>query len=125
MKLSAPLYLILFTVLLGFSNSALAQDATLPPTLGQETKGKPAVDETAELPKVEEQETAAKKATLLGRTKIIESRRENGQLYLIEIETASGSKQYIEEVDSDGKIESLPGDIEETPNLPKWKIGSW
>jgi hypothetical protein len=31
----------------------------------------------------------------------------------------------MEETGSDGKIESTNNDIEETPNLPKWKLGSW
>lgn len=112
----------------------LAQQS--PPELGQETKGKPAVDETVSSSKVEapaaqkpaaaaESESEARIDSILGKAKVTESKRENGQLYLIELEHSSGAKQYIEETDSDGKIESTSNDIEETPNLPKWKIGSW
>lgn len=125
MKYAAPLTTLIFGLMTSLSTTTLAQDATLPPKLGEETKGKPAVDETAQLPEEAKQQQPAKKETLLGKTKITESRRESGQLYLIEIESATGAKQYIEEFDSNGIIESTPSDIEETPNLPKWKISSW
>ena len=62
---------------------------------------------------------------LLGTTRISERRHENGRIYRIELEHSSGSKQVIEEFDSDGKIQSTSNDIEETPNLPKWRLGSW
>ncbi len=115
-------------------NSAFSQIA--PPTMGEETKGTPAVIEDqggnlqpvkadeVETPKNEEEK---KKSVFsaLGTTKITESRRESGQVYRIELEHSTGSKQYIEETDSDGKIQSTSNDIEETPNLPKWKLGSW
>lgn len=113
-------------------NNALAQ--TPPPILGQETKGTPALDEKAPLPKVErttadkESEstnTQDKASSLFGTATITESRRENGQLYEIELDHSLGGKQYIQENDSDGKIESTSNDLEETPNLPKWKLGSW
>lgn len=120
-----------------FAATTSAQQA--PPQLGQETKGTPAVDENAavdkadpkvDMPKINDTEKgeAAKTSgidSLLGEAKVKESKRENGQVYLIELEHSSGTKQYIEETDSDGKIESTSNDIEETPNLPKWKIGSW
>lgn len=110
--------------------AAHAQGAIAPPAIGQETKGTPAVIESpaATTPKAQPEATHNDKATanrLFGTAKITESRRESGQLYLIELEHSSGAKQYIEETDSDGKIESTSNDIEETPNLPKWKIGSW
>ena len=109
---------------------AHAQEAIAPPAIGQETKGTPAVIESpvTPAPQSEVAVPAKNKAAVnrvFGTTKITESRRESGQLYLIELEHSSGAKQYIEETDSDGKIESTSNDIEETPNLPKWKIGSW
>lgn len=118
------------------ASSVSAQQA--PPELGQETKGIPAVDETASdatSPKAEagkaassskqKSEKGAAIDNLLGTTTVKESKRESGQVYMIELDHSSGAKQYIEETDSDGKIESTSNDIEETPNLPKWKIGSW
>jgi hypothetical protein len=108
--------------------------------MGQETKGKPAVEETSSGPSNESAATAktnsavkkgekAEKGAvidnLLGTTTVTESKRESGQVYMIELDHSSGAKQYIEETDSDGKIQSTSNDIEETPNLPKWKIGSW
>ena len=124
---------VLFAIVVG---PASAQQA--PPELGEETKGAPAVVESStesatQNPDEQEasadgdgvDEPASGVDNLLGTAKITESKRENGQVYRIELEHSSGAKQYIEETDSDGKIESTSNDIEETPNLPKWKIGSW
>lgn len=99
-----------------------------PPSMGEETKGAPAVDERAPIASSDKTDKAKPKSvsdSVLGTAKVKESKRENGQRYLIELEHSTGAKQYIEEIDSDGKIESTSNDIEETPNLPKWKIGSW
>jgi len=118
------------------SLNAFAQTQA-PPTLGQDTKGAPAVEDAAgDATKSEEtpgkstaDETAAtaqeQTKKTFGTAKFKESRRENGQIYLIELEHSSGVKQYIEENDSDGNIESKAADIEDTPNIPKWKLGSW
>lgn len=107
----------------------LSAQTSPPPGLGEETKGEPAYDETEPLAKQSEsaQDTQQPSVTdsVFGTAQVTESRRENGQRYLIELEHSTGSKQYIEETDSDGKIESTSNDIEETPNLPKWKLGSW
>lgn len=110
-----------------------------PPTLGQDTKGTPAVEEAANNATESEETEGNSKSSAgdasgtgeeqsrktFGTAKFKESRRENGQIYLIELEHSSGVKQYIEENDSDGNIESKATDIEDTPNLPKWKLGSW
>ena len=120
---------LVLSVLLAFVLSPLASAQTSPPpTLGEETKGAPAIDErTPAVGKaVGDKDAKASTAnTLFGTSNVTESRRENGQRYLIELKHSTGSKQYIEENDSDGKIESTSNDIEETPNLPKWKLGSW
>jgi hypothetical protein len=122
-----------------FSTTAFAQSVIEPPTIGQETKGAPAIAEvpaadsvgsvkatTSTADKNTEQVKPTKGIdSLLGKATITESKRDSGQRYLIELKHSSGSKQYIEETDSDGKIESTSNDIEETPNLAKWKIGSW
>ena len=115
-----------------FSSAAGAQTSP-PPSLGEETKGTPAYDESAPLDTVasddqepnEQRDEDSVADSVFGTAQVTESRRENGQRYLIELEHSTGSKQYIEEIDSDGKIESTSNDIEETPNLPKWKLGSW
>ncbi|WP_189400411.1 DUF2782 domain-containing protein [Arenicella chitinivorans] len=108
-----------------------------PPTLGQDTKGEPATAEQIAEAEANEQaqpqndsavtdgKEQKKSGRLFGTTKIKESRRESGQVYQIEIQHSAGPNQYIEETDSDGNIESEPTDIEDTPNLPKWRIGSW
>lgn len=147
LNLPTQIALVLFFSLLLTAN-ALAQTAS-PPEFGQETKGTPAVTEkpivvektvtpketeaaadTDQPVEVSEQtaqpaEQKERQPSFLGNATITESRRENGQLYLVEFEHSAGAKQYMEENDSDGKIESTSNDIEETPNLPKWKIGSW
>lgn len=121
-------------LLISFSlalSTAIAQTAP-PPTFGESTKGEPAMPETKQdqsdsnaqsAPTDDESEALSN--NLLGEATIKESRRESGQVYRIELEHSSGSKQYIEENDSDGQIESNGIDLEDTPNLPKWKLGSW
>ena len=63
--------------------------------------------------------------SLLGTAKIIESRRESGQIYRIEFEHSFGSKQIIEENDSDGQLASDDNGLDDTPTLSKWRLGSW
>lgn len=124
------------TLLIASVSTAVFAQTAPPPTLGQDTKGVPAIEETApetndtaknKASAAENQDSANKQdgASLLGSATIKESRRENGQVYLIELEHSSGAKQYIEENDSDGRIQPSSNDIEESPNLPKWKLGSW
>ena len=108
-----------------------------PPSLGQDTKGEPATAEQIAETEASEQtqplndstvtdgKEQKKSGRLFGTTKIKESRRESGQVYQIELQHSAGPNQYIEETDSDGNIESESTDIEDTPNLPKWRIGSW
>jgi len=110
--------------------TASAQDVFAPPSIGDETKGTPAVVEeeqaVVQTEEVEAEPTPRdQNAGLFASPQVTESRRENGQIYRIELEHPLGSKQVIEETDSDGKIESTSNDLEETPNLPKWKLGSW
>lgn len=105
-------------------NSALAQLS--PPALGEETKGTPAVDETSTSTDNAVSNTDDNSKTqILGNTEVTEYRRENGQLHRIKLQHSAGNTQYIEETDSDGRIGSTNNDIEDTPNLPKWKLGSW
>lgn len=127
MKLSEPgLSLIVAAGILLNPLLVTADEPIAPPGLGEETKGTPAVPETvADDVDDAEQVEASGPLGALGTTRVTESKRESGQVYLIEVEHSLGGKQYIEEFDSDGKIESTDNDIEETPNLPKWKLGSW
>jgi len=123
-------------VMLGVSISLNAQTAP-PPSFGEDTKGEPALPEPgseasakAEAAKEKaEQEDEEKQPSLanslLGEATITESRRESGQVYRIELEHSAGSKQYLEENDSDGELSSDDINLEDTPNLPKWKLGSW
>lgn len=136
-RFSIPALLLMIAA--GSASNAMAQsgDPTLaPPAMGEETKGTPAMpegqtEEAAEPVEQPQQQTSEEEdqntsaLSALGTATITESRRESGQIYRIELEHSLGSKQYIEELDSDGKIESTSNDIEETPNLPKWRIGSW
>ena len=139
--ISAALFsMTLFSTALLTASSVNAQTAP-PPAFGEETKGKPAISETnAEEDSAKTAKSAESSSSqdtdnedgqqsfadnLLGEATITESRRENGQVYLIELEHSSGSKQYIEENDSDGKLSADGNDLEDEPNLPKWKLGSW
>lgn len=117
--------LIILPFLLLVCTPVLAQSTAAPPALGQETKGEPALPEQTTDSDDPQEQAASGPLRALGKTRITESRRDSGQVYEIQLHHSMGSKQYIEEHDSDGKIESTNNDIEETPNLPKWKIGSW
>ena len=119
--------LAIAATLLTGSSVAFAQTAP-PPALGQDTKGTPTAQESNTEngdAKDKEAEVEKSKGGPFGTATIKESRRENGQVYLIELEHSSGAKQYIQETDSDGNIQSKSDDLEEAPNLPKWKLGSW
>ena len=113
-----------------FISAASAQTAP-PPALGEETKGAPAIEETVSATEEEASNTAAdsetqtQDASAFGTSTVVESRRASGQVYSIELQHSNAPTQYIEETDSDGNIEYKSNDLEETPNLPKWKIGSW
>lgn len=137
-KSNLSVLLLVASVTVGIAPVQLSHAETAPPpTLGQETKGEPATAE--QIAEAEANEQAAsqndslvtdnteqkKPRKLFGTTTIKESRRESGQVYQIELQHSGGPNQYIEETDSDGNIESEPSDIEDTPNLPKWRIGSW
>ena len=126
-----------FVAMLSMSSAISAQTAP-PPVFGEETKGTPAIPETATQAQIEptngvaapdaasdEKTPKSLTDTLLGEATITESRRESGQVYMIELEHSSGSKQYIEENDSDGELSSDDNDLDDTPNLSKWKLGSW
>ncbi len=58
-------------------------------------------------------------------SKITEHRRENGQVYSIELEHSAGNKQYIEQNDADGLNDTKPNDNENEPPIAKWRLGSW
>ena len=62
---------------------------------------------------------------LFGKTKITERKRENGQVYSIELEHSSGAKQYIEDNDADGINDSNSNNIDDNPGIAKWRLGSW
>ena len=108
--------------------AAQTQDAIEPPSIGQKTKGTPATVETQEVSAVEYQannQSEANDHTLFGDATIVERRRENGQVYQIELEHPLGSKQYLDDDDMDGEVKTDDSSLEEAPNLAKWRIGSW
>ena len=113
-----------------FSNLNAAE-ALGPPTLGEQTKGKPAIDETKAAAQAAEQETAdaetqsTEAQSPFGTATVTEHKRENGQVYLIELEHSLGAKQYLYENDSDGQIGSSVEDNDSIKEIPKWKLGSW
>ena len=130
---SIALAIMLFICASSFTPMNHAQTAP-PPTLGENTKGEPAIVEeeqssgTNAVDEVTNQVEQAQEETQtspFGTATIKESKRESGQVYRVELEHSAGAKQIIEENDSDGSLESTSKDIDDTPNLPKWKLGSW
>ena len=134
MKAKYQFFAILSTFLITLPSPADSQTAP-PPSIGQETKGKPAIPETEKISKrslensnkgiEEEEKPSALSDSLFGTAKIKESRRESGQIYRIELEHSSGSKQIIEENDSDGQLTKDDNGLDDTPTLSKWRLGSW
>ena len=126
---------VLAVTLFCLSFSAHAQTTIAPPALGEDTKGTPAYEESKPLPKKQTPAIEAKalpsendeevQQDILGTASITESRRENGQVYEVEIDHSLGGKQYFEKNGSDDSLETTPQDLEDTPNLPKWKLGTW
>jgi len=107
------------------SFQAYATD-TAPPTIGQQTKGTPAVPESIETPsKSSENSSQASDTEQANTFSSKEYKRENGQVYRLELKHPNAPHQYIDRTGSEGNIESTDNDIEDTPNLPKWKLGSW
>lgn len=134
MKAKYQFFAVLSIFIITLPSTTNSQTAP-PPSIGQETKGKPAIAEinnesTSSVETIKSKnDNEGKPATisdsLLGTAKIIESRRESGQIYRIEFEHSFGSKQIIEENDSDGQLASDDNGLDDTPTLSKWRLGSW
>jgi len=138
MKTNSQLLAIsVVSILFLYNQSSVAQVAP-PPGLGEETKGTPAIlgDEESAKPINEDtasitikssdpQEQKSIADNLLGTAKVKELRRENGQLYRIELEHSSGSKQVLEDSDSDGNFGDDDNSLGNVPKVAKWRIGSW
>lgn len=130
-RFSRSAFLLIFSVgiLVGINLEAQAQnsqDAAAPPELGTNTKGTPAIAESAASNSAPEPDSKAQTNSAAPAARATEYRRESGAVYRIELDNTIGAKQYIEETDSDGQLlGNKHSDIEETTNLPKWKLGSW
>ena len=122
---------------LTFTQASIAQETLAPPSIGEDTKGAPAVIESLPLPSDTTVSNTDEVATdevveeenygPLGQATITETRRESGgNVTRIELEhSIGGGKQILEENDSDGKLETRSTGLEEEVNIPKWRIGSW
>lgn len=113
-------------------NVASHAEALGPPTLGEKTKGTPAVAEVEVKKASADDASAAETATtdtttksVFGSTTVTEHKRESGQRYLIELDNSLSGKQYLYENDSDGQIGSSVEDNDSIGDIPKWKLGSW
>jgi len=104
-------------------DSNVSTPVALEPRSGESAPPAPVGQRVPEKPEVTPSNNALD--GILGEALITESRRENGTPYLIELEHSSGSKQYIEDNDADGLTESSGEDLEKTPSLAKWRLGSW
>ena len=134
---SQRLAIIVVSILFISNQSSVAQVAP-PPGLGEETKGTPAIldNQKSTTPVNQDRSSSANKPgdskeqksfadNLLGTAKVTELRRENGQLYRIELEHSSGSKQVLEDNDSDGNFGDDDNSLGNAPKVAKWRIGSW
>ena len=128
--LRPTLFSVALCVFSGVFYSTSHAETLSPPTLGEETKGKPAIAEPIAVSA--EEQAAQNKANEVvetvspfGKSTITEHKRESGQVYLIEIDNSLSGKQYLYENDSDGQIGSSVEDNESIKEIPKWKLGSW
>ena len=110
------------------SAAAIAQDVIAPPSLGDQTKGTPAIVETEEVSAINSatsEQSQTKTTGLFADAEITERRYENGKVYRVELEHPMGSKQYIDADNAEGEIKTGDRDYEQAPNLAKWRLGSW
>jgi len=125
----------IITIALISTNAYSQSDALAPPSIGEQTKGKPAIAETIE-PSADNSDSSqsnssntenqsALNAVINSTTTVTEHKRDSGQVYLIEFENSLGGKQYLDEGISDGKVGSSTEDKENINPIPKWKLGSW
>jgi len=83
-----------------------------------------------------EQDNAGETKTRRTRDVEVNTRREhgqtiteysrNGEVFLMIVKPRVGPKQYWQDPDGDGQFQrSTSDDIDESVNLPKWRIGTW
>ena len=135
---TSQLLAVIAVSMLYLSNQPSMAQVAPPPGLGEETKGTPAVlgDQESTTPDDQDNSSSTNKPSesqeqksiadsLLGTAKVKELRRENGQIYRIELEHSSGSKQVLEDSDSDGNFGDDDNSLRNVPKVAKWRIGSW
>ena len=101
-----------------------AQDeAPAPPAVGEATAGTPAAlpseaaaDEDGDDP------AGITEVTVAGGTETQFRRR--GYIYGLRMEPRGGATQYMTD-DGDGQLQTRENGLEDTTNLPKWRIGKW
>jgi len=103
--------------------ASAGQAQTAPPIEDEAASAQASVSQQAT--EAETSDDDEKKPGFFGKTTIVETKRENGQVSSIELKHSNAPPQYIQETDSDGNIKIESNDLEDTPNLPKWKLGSW
>ena len=99
-KLVSPLAQLALVSSLLIANSSFAQTAP-PPNLGDETKGEPAIEESVATDansesQADTESSEAENKGGISRATVVESRRENGQVYSIELQLSNAPNQYIE-----------------------------
>jgi len=99
-----------------------------PPEISDQASGEP--DRAADASTADEEQSAAPEApTVEPRTEhgqtITEYRRQ-GQVFMMTVKPRAGPKQYWDDPDGDGQFQrSTSSNVDESINVPKWRLGSW
>lgn len=106
--------------------SAQAQDAPPPPEVGEATAGEPAILPEEEIPVVEEVDPDDPRAIneVVAASGTETQYRRRGYIYELKMEPRGGATQYMSD-DGSGQLQSRENGLEDTTNLPKWRIGRW
>ena len=130
---SKPLYAALCVLGLGFAPTGAAtaaQDGTAdeppePPKISDAGTAEPGVEADRSgddsgpppVPRVHRRQEHGQTITEYSR---------GGRVFLMTVKPRVGPTQYWDDPDGDGQFQrSTSDDIDESPNLPKWRLGGW
>ena len=108
-----------------FTTMLQAQDAPAPPPVGEATAGTP-----APLPEEIQVEGKADPDDPRGLNEVTVASgtetqyRRRGYIYELKMEPRGGATQYMND-DGNGQLQTRENGLEDTTNLPKWRIGRW
>jgi hypothetical protein len=101
------------------------EEAPAPPAVGEATAGTPAIlptDAAVDGEADPDDPRGLNEVTVAGGTETQYRRR--GYIYELKMSPRGGATQYLKD-DGDGQLQTRENGLEDTTNLPKWRIGKW